>query len=433
VPSQSGSKERSDPFFLKEANMTEPTNKTGISPAAAWRSLLSLSTIFLAIEFIDEFVFGVDGAALPSKRLDLVLTYAQVGMLLGLPHLINAFIEPFLMLLGDTHLRKGLIVGGGLVLTCALALTAVAPSFSWLLVAVILIFPASGAFVTLAQASLMDLHPGRESQMMARWVVSGSLANLVGPLFLGALFALALSWRHAYVVLAALALGLTLWTQQSWIVVKGAPPLEPFGAPETGWWPAARRQIAGLLRGLREALTHRSLMRWIVLLQLSDLMLDVLTGFMALYFSDVVGVPENRIPFLVGLFTGAGLVSDLLVIYLLERFPGRRVLRFSAAVILVLFPCLLLAPGVGPKIVLAVAVKLLTLGWYTILKGEAYAAMPERKGTVLALDSTAGFFGGLLPWAIGVAAGRVGLAGALWLLLLGPLGLLLWVPGSPRR
>ena len=59
-------------------------------------------------------------------------------------------------------------------------------------------FPASGAFVSLSQATLMDLNPGREPQMMARWTVSGSLANLIGPLILAGGFALGFGWRWAY-------------------------------------------------------------------------------------------------------------------------------------------------------------------------------------------------------------------------------------------
>jgi FSR family fosmidomycin resistance protein-like MFS transporter len=161
-------------------------------------------------------------------------------------------------------------------------------------------------------------------------------------------------------------------------------------------------------------------------------MLDVLTSYMALYFSDVMGVSKGRIPFLVGAFTAAGLVSDLLVVYLLERFDGRSVLRFSAAALVVLYPAWLLAPGLGLKIGLALVVHFMTLGWYTIHKGEAFAAAPARKGTMLALDSAAGLFGGVLPWLVGWTAGMAGLPAAMWILLLGPVGNLLLLP-KPRR
>jgi MFS transporter, FSR family, fosmidomycin resistance protein len=393
---------------------------------AAWRSLISLTTLFLLIEFIDEFNYGIAGAVLPAQRDDLALNYAQVGLLLGLPHLVNVFIEPFLMLLGDTSLRKKLVLGGGLALSLSLLMTALAPSFGWLLAAAVLMYPASGAFVTLAQATLMDLYPGRESQMMARWVLSGSLANLTGPMFSAGLFALALTWRTAFVVLALMAFGLTLWTSRAnFPVQKRETSTGPLTLFEAGVQEARQ-----LVQGLRTAVTDLRVLRWILLLELSDLMLDIHTSYLALYFRDVVGTGQTQTSLLFGLFMGASLLSDVAMVYLLERYPGRGVVRFSAGVIAVLYPAWLLLPGLGFKIVLAFAIKLLTLGWYTVLQGESYASLPERKGTLLAIQSTAGIFGGLLPWLVGWLAGQYGLQSAMWLLWAGPLSLLLFVPGT---
>ena len=45
-----------------------------------------------------------------------------------------------------------------------------------------------------------------------------------------------------------------------------------------------------MLVGLWEAIRNSSLMRWLVLLQFSDLLLDVLTGYLPLYFTDVTGM-----------------------------------------------------------------------------------------------------------------------------------------------
>ena len=94
-----------------------------------------------------------------------------IGLLLGLPHFIGVLVEWALMLLGDTRLRKSLVIGGGLVVVLALVLIGGGTSFAMLLAGMVLSFPASGAFVTLAQAALMDIHSGREPHMMARWTV----------------------------------------------------------------------------------------------------------------------------------------------------------------------------------------------------------------------------------------------------------------------
>ncbi|HUZ89474.1 MAG TPA: hypothetical protein VMU49_06570 [Candidatus Acidoferrales bacterium] len=58
---------------------------------------------------------------------------------------------------------------GGLAFVAGLGTAALAPGFAWLLLGFMVISPASWAFVGLAQASLMDLQPGRHEVNVARW------------------------------------------------------------------------------------------------------------------------------------------------------------------------------------------------------------------------------------------------------------------------
>ena len=60
-----------------------------------------MNFIYLLIEFIDELVFGVGEVALPFIRDDLQLSYTQIGLLLSIPGLIAAFIEPFIGILSS--------------------------------------------------------------------------------------------------------------------------------------------------------------------------------------------------------------------------------------------------------------------------------------------------------------------------------------------
>jgi FSR family fosmidomycin resistance protein-like MFS transporter len=138
----------------------------------------------MLIEFFDELNYGVGNAALPAIRTDLGLSYVQVGLLLGLPTILNTLIEPVLMLLGDTRFRKHIMLGGGLMIAFSLVIIAGTSSFLLVLMGMVISFSASGAFVSLSQATLMDLNPGREPQMMARWTVAGSIrprARQVAP------------------------------------------------------------------------------------------------------------------------------------------------------------------------------------------------------------------------------------------------------------
>ena len=400
----------------------------------SWRGALSLAILFFLIEFFDEFNYAIDGAALPALRNDLGLSYAQVGVLLGLPHILGSVIEMVIMLLGDTPLRKKLIVGGGLMVCLSVVLVALSHSFSVLLVAMVIGFPASGAFVTLSQATLMDLNPGREPHMMARWTLFGSLGNLIGPLILAGGFAMAIGWRWAFFMLGGLALILTLAVGLAHLPSQGSN-LKPDELPAPAR-PSFGRRVADTARdlggNLKSALFNPALLRWTVLLLLSDLLLDILTSYLPLYFTDVVRMTTAQSSLMMSAVMLASLVSDIIVIPLLERLPGRSVVRVSAAVALVLYPLWLLAPWLWAKVLLALALKLSVLGWYPVLQGEAFAAVPGHSGTVMAINSLAGLLGGLIPWTIGLVAYQAGLPAAMWLLLLGPLSLVLFVPKAKR-
>lgn len=383
-------------------------------------SAIPLTLLFLLIEFFDELHYGIQGAILPSLRSELALTYAQIGVLLGLPGILNTLVEPVLMLLGDTAWRKRLIVGGGIFTILAVLMIGSAQSFPVMLVAFIIAFPASGAFVSLSQATLMDLNPGREPHMMARWTATGSLGNLVGPLLVAGGFALSFGWRWPYLGLALLALGLTL------LVISRPFPKNQAASGENPGRDGLdfRSLLSNLWQGLRDI----HILRWLVLLQLADLMLDVFTGYAALYFADIVGFSPAQVSLVVTVMMAASLVTDLLLIPLLERVPGRKVVRTMAALSIPVYAAFLLAPWPLVKIILLIAIKFTVLGWYPVLDGELFASMPGRSGTAKAVSSLAGLLGGGLVWLIGWVAGEAGLPFAMWLLMLGPVSLVLWMP-----
>lgn len=390
---------------------------------------IPLTIILLLIEFFDELHYAVESATLPALRDDLALSYAEIGLLLGLPYVLSTLIEPAIMLLGDTGLRKRLVMAGGLTITIALLMIASAGSFPVVLLAMMLAYPASGAFVSLSQATLMDLNRGREAQLMARWTVAGSLGNLLGPLFVAGGFVLALGWRWAFAGLAILALLLVLAVAlQSF---SPTPPGTPVSRPSSA--PANPTRSNGpppheMLRNLQDAVRNPRLLRWVVLLEFSDLLLDIFTGYMTLYFTDVAGFTPAQASLTLTVLMFASLAADLALIPLLERIPGRTLIRASALAAIAVYTAWLLVPWPAAKIALLVAIRFSTLGWYPVLQGEAYATLPERSGTVAAVGSLGGLLGGGLVWLVGWVAGQAGLSNAMWLLLLGPLSLALFVP-----
>ncbi|MFN2119443.1 MAG: MFS transporter [Anaerolineales bacterium] len=377
-----------------------------------------MAFIYLLVEFLDEFVFGVNAAATPLFRNDLALTYAQIGLLLSLPGLIANFIEPFMFILGDVWKRRLVLLTGGVLFALSLALTSVSYSFIVLLFSFILFYPASGMFVGLSQANLMDLEPTRHEKSMARWTFAGSLGVVAGPLLLSAILVLGFGWRLAFGVLAGLTVLILLlaWKQI---------PASVHAASLPKW--------SHILKGFRDAfsaLRNRSVLRWLVLLEFSDLMLDVLYDFLPLYFVDVVGFTPVEAAASVAVWTGVGLLGDFLLIPLLERVKGQDYLRWSVLIELVLFPTFLLVSISWLKLVILGGMGFFNAGWYAILKANLFSAMPGQSGITQALDNVSGLFGKLLPFGIGLAAQAFGLGTAMWLLLAGPLALLVGLPRS---
>lgn len=387
-----------------------------------WQRVFSITLTFLLIEFFDELNFGLEGAALPVIRDDFRLSYAQIGLLLGAPHLFSTLIEPFIMLLGDTRLRKTLIVSGGLAITLALLMVAWGHTFAILLIAMLIAYPASGAFVTLSQATLMDLNPGRQAQLMARWTAAGSIGNLLGPLLLAAGLSLGWGWRWAFLLLAGIAL---------YLAVSMLPQRMP--APAVDHSNAHFSEtFKSLGAGLWSAVRNPNLLRWMALLELSDLMMDRFISYVPLYFTDVMGATPSQASLLLTGIMVASLTADLIVIPLLEKLNGLRLVRLSALVCTGVFLAAMLAPWAWLKILLFILVSFTTLGWYPVLQGEAYATIPGRSGTVMAVNSMTGVVSAGIAWFIGWLAEQAGLGNAMWFLLLGPISLALLARPSKR-
>jgi FSR family fosmidomycin resistance protein-like MFS transporter len=378
----------------------------------AGRGLRLFILTLLAVEFLDELAFGVRETAWPLIRDDLHLTYTQVGIVLSVPVVFGNLVEPAIGILGDVWRRRALVLTGGAVYAVAIVLFGLSPNFAALLFAACLSNPAAGAFVGLSQATLMDSAPARREQNMARWTLAGSLGNSAGPAAVGLCVWASLSWRWNFVSVGALMLAAVALARR-----------QPFGNSARH---AEGQTRAAFVEGVRvalRALRSRAVLRWLLLLKLGDFTYDVLRGFLALYFVDVVGAGEARAALAIVVWTWVGLAGDFLLLPLLERVRGLSYLRVSTSVVAILFPALLLAEGFATKLVLLGLLGFANAGWYAILKAQLYEELPGRSGTAMTLGNVFGLVGGLVPLALGAFAQRFGLGAMMWLLALGPLTL----------
>ncbi|MBD2341203.1 MFS transporter [Calothrix sp. FACHB-156] len=377
------------------------------------KSVILLTIIFLAIEFLDEVIDGLCGAAWPLIRHDLNLDYVQLGMLLTIPNTISSLIEPIVGIWGDIGKRRQLILGGGVSFAIALLLLSQSYNFLLLLAAFVLFYPASGCFVSLSQATLMDIQPTRHEQNMARWALAGYVGNVIGPLILAGAVALNQSWRSAFLALALLTLLLVGMLWQFPIKTATSHIDEPLHSFKDG------------ITNALTALKRRKVLLWLTLLQFSDLMLDILRSFLALYFVDIVGANNTQASFAVTVWLGFGLLGDFLLIPLLERVRGLNYLKLSATIVLCLYPAFLLVPNTNIKLVILGLLGFCNAGWYSILQGQLYTAMPGQSGTVMTLNNLFGLVGGLIPLVLGLVAQYYGLQTTMWLLIAAPITLLI--------
>jgi FSR family fosmidomycin resistance protein-like MFS transporter len=255
----------------------------------------------------------------------------------------------------------------------------------------------------------MDLAPARREQNMARWTFAGAIGAVAGPLLLAGFALAGLGWRPLFAAFAGLAL----------VLVAGARRIPDDGDGED------RPRLREALRALRS----REVFRWLLLLELSDLLGDVFLAYLALYLVDEAGASAATAGLAVAAWTAAGLAGAALMIPLLERVDGLRYLRASAVPALALFAAFLLVPAVGAKLVLAAALAVAGAGWYSVLQARLYAALGGGSGLVLVVGALFPL-NALLPLVIAGLAERYGLAIALWPLAAAPLALIMLVPRS---
>ena len=142
---------------------------------------------------------------MPAIRADLGLSYAELGLALSLPALVAAAVEPAFGVLGDTRHRRTVMLAGGVAFAAGLIGLGAAGAAAVFVVVMCVLYPASGAFVSLSQATLMDMRDGRRDLAMNRWVIAGGVGVLGGPALVAASIGAGLGWRAPFLVMAPAA------------------------------------------------------------------------------------------------------------------------------------------------------------------------------------------------------------------------------------
>jgi FSR family fosmidomycin resistance protein-like MFS transporter len=272
---------------------------------------------------------------------------------------------------------------------------------------------------------------------MARWDLAGAAGAVAGPLLLTAVLAVegdgevgGGGWRAGFLALAGI--NALIWLGA---LLRGRP--QPDGrtaAAEAEAEAAAEAEEAdqrpwtARFGEIGTALRDWGTLRWVLLIEVADLLVDVFTGFLALYLVDVAHLTPAFAALAIAVRLGAALAGDAALIVILERVSDLTVLRVSAAAAALLYPAFLLVPGVVPKLAVLAVLSAATAPWYPVLQARLYGSLPGRSSVAVTLSSAAGLAGGLGPLAVGLVAQSFGLSWALAGLVLVPVAVLL-VPG----
>ncbi len=383
--------------------------------------------VLFATALLDELTIGLLVVALPLIRDRLHLSYAEAGLIFTVGALSSVLIEPPITLAADRRPLRVPILAGMLALTAGYALAGLATSYALLLAAVVLIFPALGTAVGLAQSALIDAAaPHRAAATMTRWTLISGVGDLLAPLGVGAGVAAGLGWTPLCLVAAGLWLASTLVLAPARVPAAHVPaegmPSDADDEDETA------RGVRGRLRDLRLALRDRALLRWAAISTLATTLDEVFLAFAALYLHDRLHASQEAVSAVIAVAVAAGLAALILLDRVGHRVPGRRLLPWMAALALAGVALLLAAPTLPVAALALAVVAFAAAGWYPLAQAATYATRPGRA----ALVRTVGLLGDpieiVLPGITGLVAARFGLPAALGFLALGPLAMLLLLP-----
>ena len=377
-----------------------------------------LSTTLLCVELLDELIGGLPVVALSLLRDQVMLTYAQVGLLFMLAELASVLCDPIISLLSDRGSKRWWISSGLVGLSFSFVLIGSVHSFALLLLAFVLAALCGKAAVGLAQAVLIDQAAMSSARTMTRWVLMGSSGDLLAPLAVTLAAIAGAGWSGLCWLAAAL-----------WFVVALAALPQRFPRAQVISSDGEGESV-GLWAGLHVALRDPVLLRWAALATIPTMMDEVFLSFVSLYLHDVLHASQALIGVIIAIDMAGSLVGLLIVGQIVKRgkVRPRQLLMWLALVALIGVVGFLTFHSLWIAALMLFVTSLGVTGWYPIAKAAAYDRLPGRSGTVLAVISLGGPFEIALPGIIGYVAARFGLLTGLGLLGLAPVLMLLLAP-----
>jgi len=301
-------------------------------PPFPWVGLLTLAgAIFVSVtsEFLPT-------GLLPEMAAELDVSLSTVGYLVTIFAATVVVATTPLAALTRKYSRKSLVVVVLLVIALANTLAAAAPTYEILVGARILGGLAHGLFWAVVAAYSAHLVPKHQLGRAVAITAGGGSAAFVLGVPVGTALGHALTWRAAFLIIAAIVVILAV------VVIKFLPAVDHHVPLKTGEIPLPLYK-------------DKSLGAVIVLCVVILLMLtgqNLYSTYIAPWLIQVGGFDPDVVPFMLFLFGGAGAIGLVLAGLVTDRYPRRGLI---GATVLVMISVFLLAVVSGNTVAIVVA------------------------------------------------------------------------------
>ncbi|HTV17403.1 MAG TPA: MFS transporter [Polyangiaceae bacterium] len=396
--------------------------------------------LLACVALTDEFWSGVAVVAAPEVEREQSIEHGGYALLVfALPLLGSALLEAGLALVSDRYPRRRVIALGLLGLAAALLVCAFASSGALLAIGLGLAGAASGVACSAAQGELVasaGTAAGAGARAMTRWVLLGSIGDVLTPVLVAAMLGAGGSYRGAFVAAAVLALLQAGWVLESarrhpTATAVSESDSDSDSGTEAGTDPEDADALP-LLTALREGVRNGELWRWLIAASLCTFLDEIVVAFAALYAERDLGAsPAAAVACVTGVSAGAVIGAWSTDRLLAVAAPDRVLLGSTLATLLAL-GAVVFAPSLPWLALALVALGASAAPQYALTKAKAYAASPGRPGVVNALAQVFVVVDVVGPLLLGGIADRWGVGMAIACLAVQPLGVSLLL-GSRLR
>jgi MFS family permease len=326
-------------------------------------------------------------------------------MLFLVPGIVAFAIEPWLFVLADRYPRRWFIRGG----VAAMAIAAVVAAFARGPIALAgsqaLLWCAIGSASGLAQATLVDQAGDARARTIARWTLLSLIGDLGAPALLAVLAVAGFGWRMGYAVTAVVL--------AAWAIALAFVPIDGIG--EDG------DESVGVIAAFKIALRDRRLLVWLFATALCDLLDEILIVLVSIRVRDDFGASRTWQTATIVAFVLGDVIGLIALDRVLLKVKELRVLVIASASCAIAYAVWLCAPSVEWSVVLIVPVGLFAGPLYPLASAQTYATQPS--GLVLAASHLFTPLALALPFGLGAIVDVAGIAAALSVVLVAPVGL----------